>query len=177
MRIVVSPAIQTDHDRLTELAAAGFAGVDADGVEVHLERARPRAAVFVGRAYPELPSRPRTHDGARYLVRLMLPSVIRNRGYPVTYRYRGLSTAPWITVQDWRERLVALAAHEAYHVHQFREGLRRSEVQAERWALRRLSSWRAEPRVADLERFTGSAAAPEATARARATQLTLFDVA
>ena len=43
---------------------------------------------------------------------------------------------------DWRERLVALAAHEACHVRQFREGLRRSEVEAERWALRVLEAWR-----------------------------------
>ena len=107
----MSPAIQTDPERLTELAVAGFAGVDAGGVELHLERARPRKPVFVGRAYPQLPSRPRTQDGARYLVRLVLPSLARNRGYPITYRYRGLSTAPWITVRDWRERLVALAAH------------------------------------------------------------------
>jgi hypothetical protein len=103
--------------------------------------------------------------------------VIRNRGYPITYRYRGLSTAPWITVEDWRERLIALAAHEAYHVHQFREGLRRSEVQAERWALRRLSSWRVEPpQVVDPDRSAAAAIDPEGAERA-ATQLTLFDVA
>ena len=72
----------------------------------------------------------------------MLPSVLRNRGYPVTYRYRGLSTAPWITVLDWRGAPGGPAAHEAFHIHQFREGLRRSEVQAERWAVRILTSWR-----------------------------------
>ena len=170
----MSPAIQTDPERLTELAVAGFAGVDAGGVELHLERARPRKPVFVGRAYPQLPSRPRTQDGARYLVRLVLPSLARNRGYPITYRYRGLSTAPWITVRDWRERLVALAAHEAYHVHQFREGLRRSEVQAERWALRRLLDWRAEPPgVAELEPVVVNSPVAD---RAAMTQLTLFGV-
>lgn len=142
MRIVVSQRIVTDPEVLEGLIIEAFREVDTTGVELHLERARPRAPTFVGRAYPQLPSRPRTHAGTRFLVRLMLPSVLRNRGYPVTYRYRGLSTAPWITVSDWRERLVALAAHEAFHIHQFREGLRRSEVQAERWAVRILTSWR-----------------------------------
>jgi hypothetical protein len=89
-----------------------------------------------------VPPRWRSHAGLRYLVRLDLPSVFRNRGYPLTYRYRGLRTAPWITVRNWRERLVALAAHEAYHTHQFRHAMRRSEVQAERWAVGILESWR-----------------------------------
>jgi hypothetical protein len=33
-------------------------------------------------------------------------------------------------------------AHEACHVRQFREGLRRSEVEAERWAESLLERWR-----------------------------------
>ena len=141
VRIAVSPAMKADHEALRALVVEAFDGVDASGVEVHLRVPAPRRPTFVGRAYPQLPSRPRTHADTRYLVRLDLPSLVRNRGYPMTYRYRGLSTAPWITVRDWRERLMALAAHEAYHIHQFREGLRRSEVQAERWALRRLIEW------------------------------------
>jgi hypothetical protein len=83
--------------------------------------------------------------GTLFLVRLRLPGVLRNRGYPRAYRYTGLVTAPWITVRGWRERLLALAAHEAFHVHQFREGLRRSEVAAERWALKKLADWAAAP--------------------------------
>ena len=133
--------MKADHEVLRSLVVEAFDGVDPSGVEVHLAVPASRRPTFVGRAYPQLPSRPRTHPETRYLVRLDLPSLARNRGYPITYRYRGLSTAPWITVGDWRERLIALAAHEAYHVHQFREGLRRSEVQAERWALRRLMDW------------------------------------
>jgi len=141
VRIAVSPGMKADHEALRALVVEAFDGVDPSGVEVQLRVPPPRRPTFVGRAYPEPPARARMHRDTRYLVRLDLPSVVRNRGYPLTYRYRGLSTAPWITVGDWRERLIALAAHEAYHVHQFREGLRRSEVQAERWALRRLMDW------------------------------------
>jgi hypothetical protein len=143
MRIVVSEELRADHEVLRGLIVSAFDGVEHHGVEVHVERAPKRHMTFTGRAYPQLPSRPRTHPGTTYLIRLMLPSIPRNRGYPVTYRYRGLRTAPWITVEDWHERLVALAAHEARHIGQFRDGSRRSEVQAERWAQRRLAAWRA----------------------------------
>jgi len=142
---VVDEEIRASTDELGALIVASFDGVDHEGVEVRLEWARGRRQTFTGRAYPQVPPRWRSHAGIRYLVRLDLPSVFRNRGYPLTYRYRGLRTAPWITVRDWRERLVALAAHEAYHTHQFRHTMRRSEVQAERWALRVLESWRTAP--------------------------------
>lgn len=51
--------------------------------------------------------------------------------------------APEFTVADWREALIAVAAHEIRHIAQFRHGLRRSEVDAERAALAALRRWRA----------------------------------
>ncbi|MDP8955350.1 MAG: hypothetical protein M3N24_00080 [Actinomycetota bacterium] len=143
MRIVVSQAISADQDELRLLIQEAFVGIDASGVELRIERARNPRESFTGRAYPEPPRRPKPLPGTMFLVRLRLPGALRNRGYPRAYRYTGLVTAPWITVRGWRERLVALAAHEAFHVHQFREGLRRSEVAAERWALKKLREWTA----------------------------------
>ncbi len=143
MRIVVSEAIAVDVEELRLLIQEAFAGIDASGVELRVERARNPTEAFTGRAYPEPPRRPKPAPGTRFLVRIRLPGALRNRGYPRAYRYTGLVTAPWITVRDWRERLLALAAHEAFHVHQFREGLRRSEVAAERWALKKLAEWTA----------------------------------
>jgi hypothetical protein len=142
LRVVVSREIRADHAVLGRLIEQGFAGVDPMGVEVRVERALRSWDSFTGRAYPEPPSRPKAHPGTRYLVRLKLPATLRNRGYPQSYQYPRLKTAPSITVRDWRERLVALAAHEAFHVRQFRQGLRRSEVAAERWANSRLAAWR-----------------------------------
>ncbi len=47
--------------------------------------------------------------------------------YPVTLQYhRGgvvFPTAPRIQLRDWREELVHLVAHEAFHTRQFREQL------------------------------------------------------
>jgi hypothetical protein len=115
----------------------------------------PRATSRSGWAYPEPPRRGGAGAGIRYVVRLVLPGRLVNRGYPKSYRYVRRKTAPWITVGSWSERLLALAAHEAWHVHQFRHGLRRSEVAAERWAEQLLGDWRghrAEPPRSRLNR-------------------------
>jgi hypothetical protein len=141
--LVVDPSIRCDAGDLDGLVRAAFDGVDESAVEVRLERIRKPWQSFTGRAYGGPIRRPRVGPGTAFVVRLWLPTILRNRAYPKTYRYPGRVTAPWITVRDWRERLVALAAHEAFHVHQFREGLRRSEVAAERWAVRTLAAWRA----------------------------------
>lgn len=142
IRIVVSGEIRADHGELYRLIEEGFVGIDASGVEVWVERAARSWDSFTGRAYSEPPSRPRPHPTTRYLVRLKVPSVLRNRGYPKSYRYPQRKTAPSITVEDWRERFIALVGHEAFHIRQFREGLRRSEVVAERWAASVLEDWR-----------------------------------
>src|SRR6266511_1743909 len=140
--MVVSEEIRADHHELRRLVQEGFLGVDASGVEVRVERAHRSWDAFTGRAYFELPRRPRPHPATRCLVRLKVPSVLRHRGYPKSYRYPRRKTAPSITVDDWRERFIALVAHEACHVRQFREGSRRSEVAAERWAESVLEDWR-----------------------------------
>jgi hypothetical protein len=143
MRIRVSLEIRADHDEVRWLVHEGFVGVEHGDVEVEVVRARESRLSFTGLAFWELPpaARRRGVPGVRYLVRLRLPATLRNRAYPKTYRYRNRKTAPWITVANWRERFVALAAHEACHIHQFRHGLRRSEVEAERWAEARLVVW------------------------------------
>ncbi len=160
LRIVVSREIRADHALLGRLIEQGFAGVDPIGVEVRVERAPRSWESFTGRAYPEPPSRPKAYPGTRYLVRLKLPGTLRNRGYPQSYQYPRLKTAPSITVRDWRERLVALVAHEAFHVRQFREGLRRSEVAAERWASSILVAWRVGEQGSHLPSPVGVIALP-----------------
>jgi hypothetical protein len=182
--ISVHHELRVDPAVMQTLVVAGFRGVDPTGVEVHLERCTRRQSSFTGRAYPRPPTRAACRATTQFLVRLTLPSVVRNRGYPLTYRYRGLRTAPWITVEDWAERLVALAAHEAFHVHQFRDGLRRSEVQAERWSMKVLAGWRLERAAAAGWAASGPAGIVTRVARprtrrtpSRGTQLTLPGVA
>jgi hypothetical protein len=138
----VDPGIRADPAAVRRVVVAGFDGVAAGDVEVRVERGLRRGDSFTGRAYPEPPRRGGAAAGIRYVVRLVLPGRLVDRGYPKSYRYVRRKTAPWITVASWRERLLALAAHEAWHVHQFRHGLRRSEVEAERWSERLLEGWR-----------------------------------
>jgi hypothetical protein len=140
--VVVDGDIRADVGELRRLIGEGFDGVDHGGVEVRVDRARGARESFTGRAHGRRPPRLASRADTAFLVQLRIPATLRNRAYPKTYRYPRRATAPSITVRDWRERLLALAAHEAWHVHQFRHGLPRSEVAAERWALRTLEDWR-----------------------------------
>ena len=162
MRVRYDDRIHAGPEVLGPLIAEGFHGIDTSGVEVHVRPARNSHQSFCGRAYAGRPARARLDPETVYLVVLFLPRHLRNRAYPKTYRYPRLKTAPLITVDDWRERLVALAGHEACHIRQFRERLRCSEVEAERWALRA------------LERYRGRTEAPEDTTSGP-TQLSLFE--
>lgn len=47
-----------------------------------------------------------------------------------------------ITMNDWMECLVAIAAHEAKHIYQFKNGKRCMEARAEKHALKRLEAFR-----------------------------------
>jgi hypothetical protein len=52
--------------------------------------------------------------------------------------------SPLLELADWREALVVVAAHEAWHIHQFRTGLRRVEAECERFAAAALARYRGE---------------------------------
>ena len=142
MRIEIDERIGADHDEVRGLILEGFRGVGRDAVEVHVVANRSRAT-FAGRAWPEPPRGRRLADGGRFLVEIAMPRRPSEEGFPFTWRYPRMKTAPQLTARDWRERLFAVAAHEAYHVKQFRRGMRRSEVTAERWAARSLDRLRA----------------------------------
>lgn len=66
------------------------------------------------------------------------------RCFQVDYRecYGG-RRSPLVRVESWQEALVAIAAHEAYHIHQFRTSQTASESQCERFAAARLAIYRA----------------------------------
>lgn len=58
--------------------------------------------------------------------------------YPYTSAYRGIRAAPEHEIRDWREDLVASAAHEAWHLRTGTGDDRESELAAERHAIARL---------------------------------------
>lgn len=82
--------------------------------------------------------------GDRFLVRLRIPADPTATGdpYPRLSRDPRRRDTPELMIEDWREEIVRLAAHEARHVHQHRHDLPRSEADAERWAAARLEEYR-----------------------------------
>lgn len=62
-------------------------------------------------------------------------------GETIRHPYGG-KHSPLIVVNDWREALVTVAAHEARHIHQYRHKRPLSEVDCERFAAKALERYR-----------------------------------
>jgi hypothetical protein len=82
----------------------------------------------------------RTHAIPEHLA--CQPHLIRY-GVVVTHPYGG-KRSPLIEMATWQEAMVAIAAHEARHIHQFRHGKPASEIDCERFARKALERFRAE---------------------------------
>jgi hypothetical protein len=152
--LYVSPRISVPAEELNRLVQEGFRGVGKDDVEVQVVANRSRW-IFSGRAWPELPLRRASSPRTRFLVEISMPRRPSEAGFPYRWKYPRLKTAPRLEARTWQERLVALAAHEAYHVRQFRLGMRKSEVAAERWAGRALERFRAAQAGSAISTTTG----------------------
>lgn len=137
MLVVISHLIRADHEEIHGLVHEAFHGIGKQGVEVQVQATRSPHR-FTGKAWLEPPVRRPRAPETRWLVELVMPAHPTPNGYPLEWRYPRLKTAPTFLAHDWRDQLFAVAAHEAYHVKQFRMGMRRSEVAAERWAHRAL---------------------------------------
>lgn len=149
MLIVISKLVRADHEEVGGVIREGFRGIGKDGVEVQVLATRSPQR-FAGRAWVEPPRRRSRAPETRWLVEIVMPARPPEDGYPLEWRYPHLKTAPTFVAQNWRDQLFAVAAHEAYHIKQFRMGKRRSEIAAERWAHRALERTRLEgkgPRI------------------------------
>lgn len=105
---------------------------------------------YHGRAYPEVPAVANTAPGTRYLVTLRMPAdpPATADTHPRVSRYTRYATAPAVTLANWHEEVIHLAAHEACHTTQFRHHQPRSEIEAETYAHARLARWRTAVEVA-----------------------------
>lgn len=159
MRVKISKSIRKDlHDEVRTLIERGFQGIaSGTAVEVHVKatpvrtfegtdgtvrRYVDRNRRMSGTTYYGIPSIARTARTTRTLVTMHVPADPEVLSYPYVNKYPGLKTAPECTYADWREELLHLAAHEAWHVRQDRNGGRQSEVQAERRANKQLDGFR-----------------------------------
>jgi hypothetical protein len=122
-----------------------------------------------GGAYDGIPEISNAPSRARYLVTLRLGSG-RERWPlgPVNYHFKTphevgpRNRFPFFVCADWKEWLVKLAAHEARHIEQFRNGLSRSEIDCERYAVAKLEAFRrlTWPVAARSDRMVGQLALP-----------------
>lgn len=114
---------------------------------------------FVGRSYDGVPDISNAPKSSEYLIVLRLGSSDKFPYDNMTYKwveddtvpggYRmepkhpyGGKRSPFIVHNDWKEGLIAIAAHEARHIYQYRNGKSRSEVDAEKFAAKRLDAYR-----------------------------------
>ena len=103
-------------------------------LEIRTSQSRP----YAGRAYSRTP--PSSGFTTSYLVRIW---IAREVALPRELHYRGYATAPFYTVQDLEELLLAVLAHEFEHIMQFRtKGRPRSEPAAEWVAAETLNRYR-----------------------------------
>lgn len=100
---------------------------------------------------PKMAGRPRS--STEYLISLTMAWSPESEIYPMVKRYAGLKSAPQIEVFCWHERLFILAAHEVFHIREFRNGkvnTRNREVRAEKHALAQVQRWRVRGRCTAL---------------------------
>ena len=100
------------------------------------------------RAYDGVPSISNAPRSARYLVTIKVGNGVRfpfgpyNRNGKRPEEVGPRNRFPFFTYDDWREWLVSAAAHEAWHIHQYRHGTSRSELECEHFAEEALSRYR-----------------------------------
>lgn len=131
-------------DEVRELVRFATRGVDMARVCVNVKGGHGLSA----RAYDGVPSISNAPRRARYLVTIKIGNGVRYPVGPHDRRGRGPDEVgprnrfPFFTYADWREWLVVAAAHEARHIHQYRYGERRSELDCERFAEKALARYR-----------------------------------
>jgi hypothetical protein len=105
-----------------------FATGDLDMRRVCVNVKNSHRYAYGGYAYLGVPEISNAPTSSEYLVTLRLGAPDR---FPFTPpRRRG---SPPLQLGCWREALVAVAAHEAWHIQQYRQELPRSEVACERF--------------------------------------------
>jgi hypothetical protein len=131
-------------DQVQELVRFATRDVDMRNVCVNVKNGELGGGAYNG--IPEISNAPRK---AEYLITLRLGR--RSQRWPlgpVNYHFKSPEETgprnrfPFYVCNDWREWLVKLAAHEAKHIEQFREGVTCSEIACEKFAIGVLQEFR-----------------------------------
>ena len=142
MRLTNSSDYPTEE--VAALVAFAMKGVKTTRLAVKVKNC---SGAYGGMAYEGVP-RISTAYKLRSVDRLVTVRIGKPSWFPssnmspgATHPYGG-KRSPLIEHRNWREALVAVAAHEARHIWQYQHNKSRSEVDAERFAAKRLSAYR-----------------------------------
>jgi hypothetical protein len=130
-------------DQVRELVRFATRDIDMRNVCVNVKNGE-----LAGGAYNGVPEISNAPPKAEYLITLRLGRANEWPLGPINYHFKTPEEAgprnrfPFFVFDDWREWLVKLAAHEAKHIEQFREGARCSEIACEKFALGVLKEFR-----------------------------------
>src|SRR2546427_10232796 len=118
-------------------------------VNMHAVCVKVKNGELAGGAYNGVPEISNAPAEAEYLVTLRVGKGGERWPLgPVNYHFKAphetgpRNRFPFFVCADWQEWLVKLAAHEAKHIEQFRDGSRCSEIACERFAVGVLERYR-----------------------------------
>ena len=132
------------EEEVLELVGYAVRWIDMRGVHIKVKNAGP-GRVAGGRAYSSVPTIANVAPGSLYLITLKIgpPDDFPSREHRYGWTEPGpRNQFPLLTYADWREALVAVAAHEAMHIQQYKYGHPRSELQTSHFEADTLERYR-----------------------------------
>ncbi len=127
---------QFDTAQLRDLMRIATKGVSLADTGVHIKNSKRG---YAGRAYYDVRFNSVTQTDYRRLVVIRLGD--NKYPYRVSYDWK-YKTAPEFWATDWKELFVLIMAHEARHIQQYKKNWKRSEIDAEKFAGKRLAAYR-----------------------------------
>lgn len=142
-RFTVRNTSRYPTDEVRALVKFASQEIDMRAVCVNVKNA---TIPYRGGAYRHVPAISNAPAGSEYLITIGIgPEDLFPYFWDSSYK----SVAP-IAFFDWREALIAVAAHEAKHIDQFRHGTRCSEIACEMFEAYMLDRYRAETLVTEM---------------------------
>ena len=133
--MIVKTTLKKSHAIVEQLIEFATKGLDTDGMEVHVKNS---ASIWRGRGgYRKSNPVVRMSPESEYLATVCIG---KDSYFPAGAHPTG---AHEIVIQDWKDALVFLTAHEVMHCDQIRGGRAISEVEANKFGVGQLSEWQA----------------------------------
>jgi len=128
--MIVKTTLKKPHATVEQLIKIATKGLSTEGIEVHVKNS---ASIYRGRGgYTKSNPVVRMSPESEYLATVCIG---KDSYFP--------AGAHKIVMEDWKDALVFLTAHEVMHCDQIRAGRTISEVEANKFGRGRLDEWQA----------------------------------